>query len=78
MDLESNTIEEMRNLPPEIKAKLVKDTLDRMYDRYWCKGNSIDYSNPDVYKAMEIIFKDKYQGKVPQITIPTDAELQLQ
>jgi hypothetical protein len=37
-----------------------KNEFGMIGDYDWCIGNGLKYSNPDIQKAKEILFKEKY------------------
>ena len=62
MDIE----EKIKQLPVD-RQKLFRKRLENaLYDRGWCIMYGIDYTNPNVSRAKEVLFKEEYEGYLPK------------
>lgn len=54
--IETPITDEISKLSTEQQRKFSTLLIDLLYDRDWCAVNNIDYSNPDITKAKEILY----------------------
>lgn len=49
-------METIENLTKKEIENLEERLLNNLYDRRWCEENNINYCNPDVTKARELVY----------------------
>lgn len=54
---------EISNLSKEEQKKFNNLLTDVLYSRSWCSLNNIEYNNPDIKKAKEALYREKYNSK---------------
>lgn len=53
--------QKMERLSPELQESLQERVTNVLHDRYWFACHQIDYSDPDVPKVRETVFREEYQ-----------------
>ncbi len=55
--------DEIEKLPESERRRFDNTLLDKLYDRDWCKQHRIDYVNPNVQKAKELLYNEMFNPR---------------